>query len=132
MVTEQDNDYREGDEDTVSKESEESKQDVVVKIHSKDGEIKELPEFAILIVSYSGGRLEAATKLPDMPMKREANLRDIRDACHTMYCDVNTTLVARATSHETALQLAEASKQAHIRQMVMKQSGKGNSGRRRK
>ncbi len=123
--------YREGNQDNPPQEKEENSEGKVVSLKSDGEEIKEIPEFAFLVVSYAGGKLEAATDIPNLKMKQQANLRNIRDACHALYCDVSTTLMSKAASMEVAMQIGEATKQAQIRQLAMQHSGRGNSGRRR-
>jgi hypothetical protein len=92
---------------------------------SEEAEVstKDVPETAFLVMRFSDGRVEAATTLPGLAVKRQADLRDIRDIAHSLFVDADTTITSKATATE----VVAAQKQAIIKQQVASMMA-GNKG----
>ncbi len=117
--------YREGDDETVTPPTEENVERSVTEDMPSPASVdapgpvgvdmpkpvgtKETPALlAVLLVQRPDGILEATTNLPGIVTERTATLRDVRDMCHSMYCDLQASMVAKNTAGETLKSLHKA------------------------
>jgi len=93
----------------------------VAEEHTVEDEVKEpeehatetldkdkIPITAFLVIVHQDGNVEAATSIPGIQKLRQASLRDVRDTCHALYSDIQSTFTARATSLEVTNSLKQA------------------------
>lgn len=106
-----DKEYREGDEQ-ANGESEE----------------KPIPATAFVVILHQDGRIEAGTNLENMPMLRQANLRDIRDMSSALSKDVETTMTAQACAGMVSQGIAQSMRQMQEQQMKAKIMGNMKPG----
>jgi len=111
--------YREGNEGVAQLRSKKEDQPEGEQAEN-EGNTQEMHETAVLLVLTSDGRLEAATQLPSIPMRRQATLRDVRDICHAMYSDIQVTLVGKASAHESSAAIQRTLAQSQIKNMQKK------------
>ena len=124
--------YREGDDPIETIEQTDNVKPMPVEESVEESKVVEIPSpekeqpvekdksatvTAVLLALFEDGRMEASTKLPGIPMQRQADLRDIRIMCRSMYDDVSMTLNGQATAHETANAMRRMAAQAHMDQV---------------
>jgi hypothetical protein len=109
--------YREGNEEPTKLHPEETVEEAPTQ-EAEPQEQMEIHETAILLVLTSDGRLEAATNLPNLPVRRQASLRDIRDLCHAMYSDIQVTLMGKSAAHESSQAIQRTLAQSQIQNVA--------------
>lgn len=101
--------YREGEDKTVPAVAAVPEQSVAEDMPEAAGVsgepaigTKEVPALlSVLLVQRPDGVIEATTNLPGIVTTRTATLRDVRDMCHSMFCDLQSTMVAQNSAQET-------------------------------
>ena len=88
-----------------------------VKPEVEGSDPENVPVTAFMVIQYKDGRVEAASKLEEFEMDRQANLPTIRDLCHTLYSNIQATIIARASAENAMLGIQRGMAQQQIQQM---------------
>lgn len=103
--------YREGDEeivDAVPKEMPPVSAGMPAPTSINEGPAPDEQEgpahphiMAVLIVMKSDMTLEITSDLQGIKVQRKPSLRDVRDMCHSAYCDLQSTMVGKVAAENT-------------------------------
>ena len=132
--------YREGCDPEPEEVAEEASNDTAEKANSDTADAKkeeatevprmaseenrELPITAFLVIVVDHGRAEAVIDLPPgIPRKRDASIRDVRDACMSLAEDAKATLTAQGSAEVIKRSLARAAEDQFVRNMKNKVKG---------
>lgn len=88
----------------------------------KENQEKPITAFLVMVVDH--GRIEAVVDLPQsIARKRDANVRDVRDACTALADDARTTMIANGAGEVVEMKMRRAAEQQMMKNVGIKLGG---------